>query len=258
MSVYCGIMIFYFSGTGNCRYVAERLGMLLGTEAVSMPGIMKDGRACADLSDELIGIVSPVYFYGLPTIVNEFISRTDLCGKKIFSVLTYGTKPGNASGKLRKELRKKRIGIDHMFEIKMPENYTPIFNVPSREVQDRLFREADERIKRIPELLDLGNYSEKMSVFAPLTSALLHPLYKYGRSTRKFKVTEDCTGCALCEKVCPIDAITVTDGRPQWNVKKCTRCIACIHRCPSSAIRLGRSHRHGQYLNPNVRYEWVE
>jgi ferredoxin len=137
----------------------------------------------------------------------------------------------------------------------MPENYTPIYKVPSKDEQTRLLKETDERIDRIPSLLELNGHSEKTSLFAPIASALAHPIYKYGRSTRKFKVTEECTGCGICEAACQINAIAMVEGRPRWVVQKCIRCAACIHRCPVEAIRLGRSHKNGQYLNPNVEHE---
>ena len=53
-------MIYYFSGTGNSHYVAEVLSKSLQDTMQSIEsaqGIKKD---------EMIGIVTPVYFFGLP------------------------------------------------------------------------------------------------------------------------------------------------------------------------------------------------
>jgi len=247
-------MIFYFSGTGNSRYVAEHLSEILQVSAVSIPDAIKDCNADA-VTDDAVGIVSPVYFYGLPTIVSDFISRKEFNAGKIFSVLTYGTTPGNASSVLKKEFAKKGIEVRHTFTIKMPENYTPLFRIPDEEERNRLFTNAETYMGRIPELLRTDGYHEKKSIAAPIMTAVAYPFYEYGRTTKKFKVTNECTGCSLCERICPVNVISVKDGRPQWTADKCIKCLACIHRCPSQAIRIGGSHKRGQYVNPYVNLE---
>jgi len=247
-------MIFYFSGTGNSRYVAEYLSGLLQVQAVSIPSVMNDGNA-DDVPEDMICIVSPVYFYGLPTIVSDFISRTKFSAGKIFSVLTYGSTPGNASSVLKKEFAKKGIDVRHTFTIKMPENYTPLFRIPDEEERNRQFADAKTYMERIPKLLRTEEYNEKKGIAAPIMTAAAYPFYKHGRTTKKFRVTHDCTGCSLCERICPVNVISVKDGRPQWTADKCVRCLACIHRCPSHAIQIGGSHKREQYVNPYVDLE---
>ena len=36
-------MILYFSGTGNSRYIAQRMARTVGGEAVSLNGLLRDG-----------------------------------------------------------------------------------------------------------------------------------------------------------------------------------------------------------------------
>lgn len=43
---------------------------------------------------------------------------------------------------------------------------------------------------------------------------------------------ERCSGCKLCEVVCPIDSITVEDGKVSGI---CTRCGKCVQICPKEA-----------------------
>ena len=62
-------MIFYFSATGNCRYVAERAAAATGERCVSITACMQAGELAFTPRDgEMVGIVSPVYFWGLPSI----------------------------------------------------------------------------------------------------------------------------------------------------------------------------------------------
>ena len=62
-------MILYFSATGNCKYVASRLRAALEQEAVSIVDCMQRGEY--SFTGDQIGIVSPTYFWGLPSIVKE-------------------------------------------------------------------------------------------------------------------------------------------------------------------------------------------
>lgn len=49
---------------------------------------------------------------------------------------------------------------------------------------------------------------------------------------------EKCTGCSLCVKVCPFDAIRVTDKKASIDFNKCNVCGACVDACKFKAIIL--------------------
>jgi len=51
---------------------------------------------------------------------------------------------------------------------------------------------------------------------------------------------ELCKRCHLCEKKCPVKAITLNtkDGFPKCNWKKCIRCLCCIEVCPHKSVYL--------------------
>lgn len=48
-----------------------------------------------------------------------------------------------------------------------------------------------------------------------------------------------CTGCKVCETICPFGAITVIDNIAQVQ-DNCTLCGACVSRCPAGAISIER------------------
>ena len=45
-----------------------------------------------------------------------------------------------------------------------------------------------------------------------------------------------CTGCRICAKNCPVDAITVTDFLAEIDQEKCTNCGICVEKCPQKTI----------------------
>lgn len=51
-------------------------------------------------------------------------------------------------------------------------------------------------------------------------------------------ISEKCTGCALCVKVCPFDAIRITEKKALIDLNKCNLCAACVQTCKFNAILL--------------------
>ena len=49
---------------------------------------------------------------------------------------------------------------------------------------------------------------------------------------------EKCTGCGQCVDVCPIEAITIDEGKASINEETCVECGVCETECPSEAIQI--------------------
>lgn len=64
--------ICYFTATGNCLYVAKRIGGVL----LSIPQLMRKDEV--EISDEAVGIVCPVYNAEMPMMVDNFIPYFDM------------------------------------------------------------------------------------------------------------------------------------------------------------------------------------
>ena len=78
-------MIFYFTGTGNSRWVAEALGTAFDEPLVSIADALNEGKNAYPLGErEKVFFVFPVHSWGPAVLVPRFISRLILSGYKGF------------------------------------------------------------------------------------------------------------------------------------------------------------------------------
>ena len=253
-------MIFYFSGTGNSKYVAERVASSLEDHVISLRDAVRARRYRYDVSrEERIGFVVPVYFQGLPSILNFFLEKLELAnyrGQYIYLVLTCGKWTGNAAEQLAKALKKKGLTLSAQFGVIMVDNYIPAFTIPDEAGAERILDEAEEAINdacRAIRAKGIGDYNRCHGPAPAAQTAVMYPTYDRGRSTKPFVVTDHCIGCGLCQEVCPCGAITIAGGKPAWVKPKCVQCLTCLHRCPAQAIHWKKaSEDQGRYYNPRV------
>ena len=127
-------MVVYFSGTGNGRYVAERIAKALGDVLFSMNDRIKAGDHSPVTSDERLVIVTPTYAWRIPRIVRDWLAETDFhCGAQAWFVMTCGSEIGNAAQYNRALCQEKQLTYMGTVQIIMPENYIAMFNAPQTE-----------------------------------------------------------------------------------------------------------------------------
>ncbi|WP_083307209.1 4Fe-4S binding protein [Olsenella sp. HMSC062G07] len=67
------------------------------------------------------------------------------------------------------------------------------------------------------------------------------------RRTRHLWAGEDCVGCGLCARTCPVEAMRIERGRSRWVADCCAMCPVCLRRCPTLSIQHGlHTKAHGQ------------
>lgn len=255
-------MIFYFSGAGNSQFIAETLSKKLNEPLISMADALKTKNLAYTVEREsTLGFVCPIHFWGVPNLVLNFIKEMFLkmnSNTYTWVVFTCGGSTGNADKMIAKHLKQKNINLSAVFSIKMTDIFVPFFHIPEKDVIDQTNFEAVKYIDEIVSIInnrEYGNYDKNKGKFHNLSTFFLYPTYSYYRKTSKFRVSDDCTACRKCEKVCPTNTIEIINNKPVWKKNKCTLCFACLHICPVKAINYGRvlffwdSKDKGRYKN---------
>ncbi len=253
-------MIYWFSGTGNSEHVAKCLAAETGERLVSMAECVKNGAAVCDVRDgERLGFVFPVYFYGLPSIVNDFLALLKAHTAPdtyVYCVLTCGGSTGNADEMLRGRLKEMHLPLTASFAVKMPDNYILLYEPQSGDEVKAALEHSEKALQRVVSRVvgRVTGADKSVRGFAPKTkTALFYGFYALARRTKPFRADKSCIGCGKCESICPTKTIKITDGRPTWTVPTCALCLACLHRCPQTAIQYGHNTvGRARYTNPHI------
>jgi len=218
--------IYCFTSTGNSLYTANAIADKIGGTVQSMRG---NPQVC---ENDVIGFVFPCYFWGLPRMVERFVSSMQIANKDayVFAVLTCGGPVFGVLGLLKKLLKSKDIRLRYGERIISVTNYLPEYKVKDSET---LRHNIEMQIDRISSAI-INREGNRISTLT-LLNRMIYKTYPGENSDRHFRVKSSCKGCAKCQEVCPADNIAMEAGKPDF-LHKCEHCLACLHNCPAQVI----------------------
>lgn len=250
-------MVFYYTGTGNSKYTAERLLSVTGGELISISECVKNESFEFSLSEgEHVGFVFPVYCYTVPFSVQKFAKNLKINSSRDFysyAVATCGESTGSAL-----KTFSKLFSVSAMFGLPTVDNYLPFRpSAPSSDEVNEVLSRTDKSIDKIILQISkraIGNLNKYEGKGAKLLSFIAGRAYLKRRPTADFVINDNCTGCALCEIICPTGSIAVIDGKATVVEPNCDLCFGCLHRCPNEAIDYKNTTAgKGRYINPRTK-----
>lgn len=240
-------MVFWFSGTGNSLFVADYMAKAFNEELVSIPKHLN--APFFEIGEkEKIGMVFPVYTWGIPPIVEEFIKNLRLVhysDQEVWCIITCGDNCAKTDLQIKAILKEKQVVCRHIYSVQMPNADIgfPGFNSDNEALCRKKIAKAAAVLPILKYAIEMDNPFDYY-ITGPskhTKSEILHPLMcKLGVKDKKmFFTTNDCTGCGACVQFCPVGNIQMkANGRPEW-LGHCTFCHSCINRCPNESIQFG-------------------
>ncbi len=259
MPKYDKILIWYFSGTGNARFAANKIADIAKKNGqIVFVYNMADGEQDFSQINEncLIGFCYPTHGFNAPPNVLRFIRKFPKNRSKIFLL---NTRAGMKLFKLH------TAGLGGL-ALWLPafllflKGYKPIgfrpLDMPSNwiSLHPGLTSNAVNFIHQRCRIT-INNFTNKIINKKPVLNGLLWlPLdiavipislayYFFGRFflAKTFYASYNCTNCGLCIRQCPVSAIQELNGRPYWTFS-CESCMKCMNNCPERAIETAHGY----------------
>lgn len=235
--------LYYFSATGNTKFVADRLKDQFNRFGKVLQLISIENVEEIDLEEcEYLIIGTPVHSELPPRLVTDFINRLPETSRNI-KCLIYSTQ--GASGSVSTEFLKnilvgKGYNVLIQTSFRMANSYYFGFGVERSEKDIIEYcKKVEEKVKLITEkfLKEESHREGAASVRVLIGNAMSSGFYKMlPRLSRNLTSTDECTKCGLCVRNCPKNNITLEEGHAVFH-SSCVMCSRCIHVCPVNAIR---------------------
>lgn len=239
--------IFYFTSTGNCLAVAKRIGGNL----ISIPQVVDGDKL--HFEDDVIGVVYPIYGFGMPKIVKKFMEKVTWKANYVFIIGTFGNMEAAAMMDVQNLMRRRGQQVDYAKALLMVDNYLPGFDMneqvhqlPEKRVEAHLseiVQDIQSRVKRNA----TASTGQKILTFAIQKG---EGLIMNGKQGKRYIVNENCNTCGVCAKVCPTKNISVSD-KVVFH-ESCEVCMACLHQCPKNALHMKSEKSTARWRHPEV------
>lgn len=237
-------MVLFFSATGNTEFIARQLALKLGDDCLNLLDRVKRGDHSPLHSDKPFIICAPVYVCEMPRFLAKYLKQQTFTGsREVYFIFTSGGYAG-ISGQLAKAMvRKKKMKYLGHAEFKMPRNYVANDHypmLPAEQVQERILNSC-RHLEEVVADIQAGRKLKARHIwlFETIITLPFNPVWsrlKY--KTDDFYTTDACVGCGKCERLCPLNNISLKERKPVWG-QECTHCMACIANCPTEAIEYG-------------------
>ena len=236
-------MIIYFTGTGNSRYIAEKIAKKTADRLINVNDRIKRNDNSTIKTDGTLIIVMPTYAWRIPIIVRDWIIKTEFANaNRAWFVMNCGSGIGNAAKYNMELCDMKKFTYMGTAQVVMPENYIAMFDAPDKEEAKQIISKAEPVIDNIIGLIKEGKVFPipRNNLYDRFMSGPVNKIfYALFVKADAFKVDDKCIGCDKCEQICPLNNIKIQNAKPVWG-KDCTHCMACICHCPTEAIEYGK------------------
>lgn len=211
-------MVLYFSGTGNSRHVARKIAAQSGDALVSINEKIKTGDNQPVRSDRSLVFVGPVYAGRFPRIMDEYIRKVSFSDcQKAYFIGTCAATPWATVRYVKKLCEQKGFELLGFNTVVMPQGYVAGGGTQPKEANEKILRDAQPKIDRIACTIAEGKPLEQEQPGKAIMSTVLNPImYAAMISAKAFTVTDKCAGCGKCADRCPLNNITIVDGKPRY------------------------------------------
>ncbi len=247
---------FYFSGTGNTRWVVEQFNRILNENSLQSKSCTIDNFNCISkeaLTDLLkqstyIGLAHPIYGADVPPIMKDFIYllsnilRAEKSpAKPTYIINTFGYINAFGPFAAKKLLDNECFNLKAYSNIKLCNNVSTNSHKTPPITEEKLNirkQAAVAELRKLVQDIQSGKRHIRGIGFYLLPGIIIRKVSNQSVKSH-YKVlsvqTNTCTKCMLCVQRCPTQSILYVDGQFVFS-DKCTACMRCYNFCPTASV----------------------
>ncbi|MCL2054184.1 MAG: EFR1 family ferrodoxin [Oscillospiraceae bacterium] len=235
------MVMFYFSGTGNSKYIAELFAKKMNAFCYSI----EDKVDFEELinSAATVGFCYPVYGSRPPRNIREFAieHKNLLNGKRLIIFCTQVLWSGDGARSLTDSLSNISYDVIYAEHFFMPTNVNnfPLIPITGEERNKRYYIKSKAKMEKVCKNIKSGKRVKRgfctISKWLGLLQGVFVPLIERKYADRVRINREDCNLCGLCVKSCPVNNLSVSGDLIKAN-GNCMLCYRCTNKCPRHAV----------------------
>ncbi|WMJ89115.1 EFR1 family ferrodoxin [Anaerocolumna sp. MB42-C2] len=233
------LIIWYFTGTGQCRIISEYIGTMLKSEdlqvkLVNITPLEARNRLQDNIDCDQLILVFPVYASDMPEPLRKFMERLKGGGVPILLIALWGNAhKGNAIYHAWKITSGNGFIVNGAAEIVAEHSYLePVLPIIGNRPTDAEKQELVEFVrKQFKKNTSIKLTDNKDKLFIKLLCSLPQGFVPKLVANLDFQESK-CNGCGICRKMCPTGSINQDF---KVDKKTCIMCLSCVTNCSGKA-----------------------
>lgn len=254
-------LLYYYTATGNSLALARGIARGLGEAELRPIAEFRTGSFKPEA--ERVGIFFPIYAWGPPRTVEDFLRALDPSGLSyVFALASCGGTAANTLPGIKKAFRAKG-GDLHAGFVVSSQGYVDVDPASGENGMINMVRKLSgtrprSDVERLPEILEAVRASKaSRPEHADFGGAVLGGFFhrmaspQFAKMDAGYRVSEACDGCGICTRVCPRQNVVLEGDSPIWR-HDCDNCGSCSTWCPKRAIFMVGGVQPGGRHHPEV------
>lgn len=234
------MVLLYFSGTGNSKYIAELFSNKMNINCHSIESHVDFEKLITE--NDVIAFCYPVYGSRVPRILREFVAKHIgvLNSKNLIIFCTQFGFSGDGARAFTDMFNIDSVKIIYAEHFNMPNNINNIciFPISSDKTNAKRIAKVENKMNTVCNNINRNKVVKRgFNLFSKglglIQGAFIPRVELVGKDS--VQIDDDCNECGLCIKICPMQNFQLENNIiiPKGN---CTLCYRCINKCPQKAI----------------------
>ncbi|XER11448.1 hypothetical protein SATMO3_16180 [Sporomusa aerivorans] len=251
--MYSNIAAFFMTGTGNSYKVAGWFLAAFSSARTVLRQVKENQPAGIPADTDLVIFSYPTHGFTAPWLMIKYIFRLPAgsgthavvlptrAGTRILGYAFPGME-GTAGYLIALLLWLRGYKVKAVSAVDMPSNWTAVHWGLNDENVQAIVTKARNTVQTIARRVSAGHsyYNGFIPLLLGLGLARISFMYIILAQfilAKLFFASDQCNGCALCRRICPKQALSMTGNKPHWSYS-CDSCMACMNYCPQKAIQV--------------------